>query len=332
MTAAEALTLPVVSAEQMLLQKLLFARNKELSVNIVDKPWQVSLDFEQEISADIEFVFEVNGKPLSLYCLQKVVDDLMPANLDCQHLLKLPPALMQAALKVELEPIITSVSQLTGYAIQLKGLTAIKQPPKSYIAMILSAGEQTLYCYLSGLDALSDLSARLPQVDNDIYVDVPVFVGIELGVSKITHEEYQTLETGDIVFIQKHVSGNQVILRLHKDITFVCEMQQDNQITVKYRTEAGMDNYEEQEQEVQQTSQEAEGMVSLAELDIELLFEIGTQTLSLEDLQSIEPGYVFELDRPLEQPVRVRANGKVIAECQLVQVNNRLGARITRII
>lgn len=93
-----------------------------------------------------------------------------------------------------------------------------------------------------------------------------------------------------------------------------------------------MDNYEEQEQEVQQTSQEAEGMVSLAELDIELLFEIGTQTLSLEDLQSIEPGYVFELDRPLEQPVRVRANGKVIAECQLVQVNNRLGARITRII
>ena len=97
-----------------------------------------------------------------------------------------------------------------------------------------------------------------------------------------------------------------------------------------------MDNYEESEQEsehdAQQVPEEAEGMVSLAELDIELLFEIGTQTLSLEDLQSIEPGYVFELDRPLEQPVRVRANGKVIAECQLVQVNNRLGARIVRII
>ena len=332
MTAAQALKLPTISAEQMMVQKLLFARSKALSINIGGESWQIELGFEQNISVDICFKLDVNGRPLSLYCTQKVVDNLMPANLDCQHLLKLPPALMLAALKAKLERLITEVSQLTRYTIELKGLASVKQQPTSHVAMIMNAGGKTHRFYLSGLDALSELSARLPEIDDDIYIDAPVFVGIELGVSKISHEEYEELEVGDIVFVQKHVSGDQLILRIHKHITFVCEMQQENQIVVKYRNEASMDNYEEQEQQAQQDEQEQESMVSLADLDIELLFEIGTQTLSLEDLQSIEPGYVFELDRPLEQPVRVRANGKVIAECQLVQVNNRLGARITRIL
>ena len=43
----------------------------------------------------------------------------------------------------------------------------------------------------------------------------------------------------------------------------------------------------------------------------------------------MQPGYVFDLDRPIEQPVQIRANGKLIAQCELVQIDNRLGARIT---
>ena len=72
--------------------------------------------------------------------------------------------------------------------------------------------------------------------------------------------------------------------------------------------------------------------IDLSDIEIDLLFEVGRQQFSAQEVQSLQPGHVFELDRPIEQPVRVRAGGKLIAECQLVQINNRLGARITKIV
>lgn len=72
--------------------------------------------------------------------------------------------------------------------------------------------------------------------------------------------------------------------------------------------------------------------IDLSDIDVELVFEVGRQQFSAEEVQSLQPGHIFDLDRPIEQPVRVKAGGKVIAECQLVQINNRLGARITHIV
>ncbi len=86
------------------------------------------------------------------------------------------------------------------------------------------------------------------------------------------------------------------------------------------------------EQETEQQASQVSGehaRVDLSDMQVELLFELGRQHFTADEILAMQPGYIFDLDRPIEQPVQIRANGKVIAECKLVQIEDRLGAVIT---
>ena len=50
--------------------------------------------------------------------------------------------------------------------------------------------------------------------------------------------------------------------------------------------------------------------------------------MALGDLRRIAPGYVFELQQPVDRHVEVRANGKVIGRGELVEVDGRVGVRL----
>ncbi|MCV6005800.1 FliM/FliN family flagellar motor switch protein, partial [Escherichia coli] len=52
------------------------------------------------------------------------------------------------------------------------------------------------------------------------------------------------------------------------------------------------------------------------------------QTITLEQLNQLQPGYVFELTQPVSTPVTLRDNGKTKRECELVNVNEHLGVRV----
>ena len=67
-------------------------------------------------------------------------------------------------------------------------------------------------------------------------------------------------------------------------------------------------------------------------LPVKLTFDIGQQELTIGDLGRLGPGYTFELNRDITSPVTMKANGKPFAECELVNINNQLGARIVRLL
>ena len=158
----------------------------------------------------------------------------------------------------------------------------------------------------------------LPVQHTEPETDTPFWVGLELGRAWVSQEEAKSLGIGDIVFFHHHVTGQQLIIRVDASTAFLGEAN-NSQITIKHRMEPMEDEFDEN------------GQLDLSNLEVELLFEVGRQMFTTQQLQQLQPGYIFELDRPIEQPVRIRVNGKVIAECQLVQINNRLGARVTQI-
>ena len=67
-------------------------------------------------------------------------------------------------------------------------------------------------------------------------------------------------------------------------------------------------------------------------LPVKLQFDIGSHELTVGDMGRLSPGYTFELNRDTTSPVTMKANGKPFAECELVQINNQLGARIVRLL
>ncbi|WP_446424043.1 type III secretion system cytoplasmic ring protein SctQ [Mailhella sp.] len=65
------------------------------------------------------------------------------------------------------------------------------------------------------------------------------------------------------------------------------------------------------------------------DIDIRLNFELDRTVITLGELSSLAPGYVFTLGCDAQTPVTVRANGKAIARGRLVDMDGTLGVQIS---
>lgn len=69
----------------------------------------------------------------------------------------------------------------------------------------------------------------------------------------------------------------------------------------------------------------------LAGVHVELSVELGRSRLSMQDLLTLAPGAVVELDRPADAAVDILVNGTVVARGEVVVVNGEFGVRISEI-
>lgn len=67
----------------------------------------------------------------------------------------------------------------------------------------------------------------------------------------------------------------------------------------------------------------------LDHIPINLVFEVGQKHIPLKELQTLKAGFTFELSNPVERPITIRANGKIIGTGELLRVGERVGVRIT---
>jgi type III secretion protein Q len=64
-------------------------------------------------------------------------------------------------------------------------------------------------------------------------------------------------------------------------------------------------------------------------ISIGLSFDVGERHIKLGDLRALQPGEIFDLDRPLaEGYVYIRANGAIVGWGELVDIDGRVGVRI----
>lgn len=68
--------------------------------------------------------------------------------------------------------------------------------------------------------------------------------------------------------------------------------------------------------------------VDVDHLPVQVTFDIGDVELQLQDLESMKKGYTFTLDRPDDDQVNIRINGRLIGRGRLVKIDDRLGVQI----
>jgi flagellar motor switch protein FliN/FliY len=69
----------------------------------------------------------------------------------------------------------------------------------------------------------------------------------------------------------------------------------------------------------------------LAGVQVELTVELGRSRLPVQDLLTLAPGAVVELDRPADATVDILVNGTVVARGEVVVVDGDFGVRISEI-
>ena len=72
------------------------------------------------------------------------------------------------------------------------------------------------------------------------------------------------------------------------------------------------------------------GVLDTDVLPVQLVFLAGEKEVALRDLKRISPGYVFDLGRPVDRHVEVRANGRRIGIGELVEIDRRVGVRMLK--
>ncbi|MBO9515991.1 MAG: flagellar motor switch protein FliN [Variovorax sp.] len=90
-------------------------------------------------------------------------------------------------------------------------------------------------------------------------------------------------------------------------------------------------------QQIQETASAAAGVTALdiarvMEVPVQLTAEIGRTRITIKNLLQLSQGSVVELDALAGQPLDVLINGYLIAQGEVVVVNEKYGIRLTDII
>ena len=195
--------------------------------------------------------------------------------------------------------------------------------------------------YVSGgeLETVLNVLDGFERVDSIGVDDLPVPLRIEAGSTRLSVADCSTIEEGDIVVMDESplVQDNCLRLRVPSGPVILVRLE-DRTLTVIAASEFSMTDIDaapsdegQSPSEEEQSPAEEPLVTDTGELPIELVFELGRQTIALSELKAIVPGYTFNLEKDLSQPVTIRANGQTVGSGKLVQVDDRIGVRVTEL-
>lgn len=187
---------------------------------------------------------------------------------------------------------------------------------------------------------IDPLLEHIPRTVNMACDGIPLRLALLVGRTRLTLSGLSQIEPGDVILLDENARNGDgsVEIRLAPRLSFQAHLN-GRIVTVRRLVRGSMekdhfdeiaesdDDLEDQDFEKIEESDEIPA-AELDEITIGLTFEVGHKTISLGELMNLHPGYTFELETPLEKPVAIRANGKLIGWGELVGVANRIGVRV----
>ena len=295
--------------------------------------------------------------PLLLSFDELAVRALFEHYLPGQALLELPDTLLIAVIEARLATLLQHIEQTTGAAIVCKTRVPPRRAKPSVYRWCFQLIQNSNILGTISLVGLENTQAAVMPVlqalapDQNLaghWQDVPITATVFLGSVRVYLQEYTDLTFGDVLLIEEFGRGKDpetVIVQLQPNLTTTGRLyanmvsiqdpleiiMNDNEQDFEAGVDAGIDTGINTDTAVgeETATDDVAGVDTVVDhLQIKLMFEVGEKVLPLHELQSIREGYTFELERMLEKPVRIHANGQVVGSGELVQIGQRLGVRV----
>jgi type III secretion system YscQ/HrcQ family protein len=264
----------------------------------------------------------------------------------------MPESLAAAALEASLEPLIARLEKAAGIEIAVRGIAvagheAAGTAPFTFRLPGLPEGG-TIAIRPSADLAMPKLPATAWTTGDALTLSVPMVVA-EVGV---TVAELGHLSTGDVIVLPGMTAANvaHVQLAISPHTVIIAEVD-GHRLTVA-RSGKSMSNTDaasgakgapaakpatpaaKPAAAAPAAPAAPEPVVPAAtveELPLSIVFDLGTVELSLAELKALVPGQVIDLAREPGNAVRVTVNGRRIGAGEIVEIEGRLGVRITEL-
>lgn len=158
------------------------------------------------------------------------------------------------------------------------------------------------------LGMLSTLLSQVPVEDGAGPTDIPLVAGVEIATADLTLEELESIEAGDVVFVEPFGDpSDDVQLRFGSQVVVAGQRQADGVAVTRVSSmpEAGDEP-----------------------TDVAVSVECGRVAIPASQLETLNAGDVIPFQPTPNESVKFRAGGMVFAEGQLVRVGELTGVRI----
>lgn len=261
------------------------------------------------------------------------------------------PSELQAALTEKLlAPVLEHASRALGVAVRFEDFRPARPEellPASSIAFTLEAAgcPEVVFAALSpaspnlqgGADADPFIAAleALPRLETGFlsWEGLPLAVRVVAAEMGLTMEEFVALEPGDVLLPPDWMPERSALrLDLYSDDRRIASADASLGGHVRNAEDADAGDPASPSNACMIASdfadvQEKTVMIS-DDLPVTVTFELENRTVTLGELKSLAPGYVFRLAVDPAAPVTIRANGRAVAKGRLVDVNGVPGVEI----
>ncbi|WP_249279136.1 type III secretion system cytoplasmic ring protein SctQ [Bordetella genomosp. 5] len=249
----------------------------------------------------------------------------------------LSDALAALALESLLADIQASVAGLSPAGPARVGVAGAELPPLSHV-WTLSARAQgsgdVIYARLAaddlGLMLLAGLLAQRAAPANGLALDtLPVRVRAEIGAVTLTAAELGTLQARDVLLLDHYRVSEQGELWLSAGQGQGLRVRADASTYIVTQGWTSLMTDTPADAAPQPEAQPSAAPLAVADIPVTLTFDLGERSVTLAQLQSLQVGATFDLQRPLaDGPVMIRANGALVGTGNLVQIDERIGVVI----
>lgn len=308
---------------------------------VIEAPWPRQAD-------DSVTAFEWAGAQLQLQLPRAAAQQLLSALLDGAALPPLPQEMQAGALAAALDEVLASLERLGRGAPQAMPLVSAQPPaPLPHVlALQLDAqqGRQAIAGVLRtdglGLLLLAGLvAARPPQSGPLTGETLPLSLYLDIGYATLSVEELQQLGLGDVLPMERSfVSAERVLWLqapgaggLHVQLPGAAHAGAASAEAASAAQAPFLTVVQSWTHAMPATDPSLHEAASFDAIPVRLSFDLGEISLTLAELRALQPGQAIRLGHPLAAAVRIRANGALIGEGELVEIDGLLGVSVSQL-
>ncbi|MCY4177899.1 MAG: type III secretion system cytoplasmic ring protein SctQ [Endozoicomonadaceae bacterium] len=353
--AIKPLTLVSLSADQLHANNLLCGRYAQFSSQLHGQPVTITLAPIATDMPPVDFTLTVRieGVDTPIQLSRSLFSAITLGKTPVAGVIdQLPEPLLMGSMQVIFERLLKDLKALLQKDVQLIKVNFSAQPVTPAWSVIFELnGNQ--YPGILGMNSQNkSWIESLPGSDLSAFAQLPLLLTIEAGRTFLSSVQVHRLQKQDVILFDHawHQDRQHLFIKTASEHGFLGKLH-NGEITLIKPMEAPMsddlddfddddefdDDLNEPAQDVaaagaQQASQPVADQPDLKSVPVQLTFDLGKQEIPLGHMSQLVPGFTFQLNRAIANPVVINANGKPLAEGELVDVNGQLGTRITKIL
>lgn len=320
------------------------SRSRELHVR--REPWTIAVEnllllaelrplkADEPVLAMASLELTIGGRPARLELPEGLKLMLLALVTPGAAHLKLGSVLEGLLLERLLEDVLRELEPVVG---AVHSVAATQHVPSSECRRLSVHGENGISWPIvlhadDGLLVLMDQLWRARPLKRWSFPSLMADVALRIGRTRLTLTQFRSIGIGDVLLAMAMPPTRGTLMAVIEDYLACTIRITDGKLVVSdpiAKINALPGEWHGLGEDLMSEKDAVAGSADLAQLPIDLVFEVGRKRLSLAEIESMDAGYVIELERPMTEAVEICVKGIRIGWGELVMIQGRLGVRVT---